>query len=101
MPIKLIPEAATRAHGLIATPGMSTALTILPYQSFYEAAQGLQGFLAAQGLHGLQGFLAAQGLHGLQGFLAAQGLHGLQGFLAAQGLHGFCAEQGFVEVACA
>ncbi|MCZ6533416.1 MAG: hypothetical protein O7A08_10695, partial [SAR324 cluster bacterium] len=31
---------------------------------------GLQGFLAAQGLHGLQGFLAAQGLHGLQGFLA-------------------------------
>jgi len=51
------------------------------------AAQGLQGFFAAHGLHGLQGFFAAHGLHGLQA-LAAHGLHGLQAFFAAQGLHG-------------
>src|SRR3546814_1082671 len=39
------------------------------------AAQGLQGFLAAQGLAAWQGFAAAQGLHGLTGFFtaAAQG----------------------------
>jgi hypothetical protein len=48
------------------------------------AAQGLQGFFAAQGLHGLHGFLAAQGLQAV--FFAAHGLHGLQAFLAAQGL---------------
>ena len=53
----------------------------------FLAAQGLQGFFAAQGLHGLQAFLAAHGLHGLHAFLAAHGLHGLQAFLAAHGLH--------------
>ena len=52
----------------------------------------MQAFFAAHGLQGLQGFLAAQGLHGLH-FLAAHGLHGLQaaanisvGFLTAGGL---------------
>jgi len=51
--------------------------------------QGLQAFLAEQGLHGLQaaGFAAEQGLHAAF-FAAAQGLHGLQaaGFAAAHGL---------------
>ena len=47
--------------------------------------QGLQGFLAAQGLHGLHGFFAAHGLQGLQA-LAAQGLQAPQA-LGAQGLH--------------
>src|SRR3546814_9797875 len=51
------------------------------------AAQGLQGFLAAQGLAAWQGFAAAQGLHGLTGFFTAAA-QGLQGFLAAQGLQG-------------
>ncbi len=57
------------------------------------AAQGLQGFFAAQGLQGLQAetfsFFAAHGLHGLQ----AAAAQGLQGFFAAHGLQGLAGAQ--------
>ncbi|MDP6572580.1 MAG: hypothetical protein QGI06_03630 [Rhodospirillales bacterium] len=79
---------------LLETPPPPAAHGLQGLQGFL-AAQGLQGFFfAAHGLQGLQGFLAA---HGLQGFFAAHGFlapHGLHGFLAPHGLQGFLAPHG-------